>query len=201
MNEQPTVSYRSILPYGAWAEPILGWHKRIREDQRLAHELVRFFQLAAEWLPEHTFERTYFGVQGDSINITIGNVWLACIGAWHGGRACLLVNRAELVNMALAPINGGPTMGFIICPWADVATINDSPTLWPIYAAAASDILHYPVAKQAVPTNKRGKYLLSRLVQTVDPNLEAASDQQLHLPPLRCGRGSGDLPPDARSLR
>jgi|GEM_PF-1984309 len=162
------MSYRSIKPYGVWAESILGWHKRIREDAALGQELVRFFQLAAEWLPKYTYEQALFGVAGDNINIIVGNVWLASMGLWHGGRLCLMVNRPDLNDMPLAAINGGPNFGFKFYPWADVADLNKRADLWLVYAEATEGIWNYPVARQTAAPNKRGRQQLSAVMEIVN---------------------------------
>ncbi len=169
---EPTTPYRSIPPFGQWAEWIVFWRRRIRDNPELANELVRFYQLAFEWLPEPAYSKAWFGAHSNCISLTLGNMWLACIGSWRGGEIELLVDDPALWREPGVPL---PSMeryvplGLAVWPWQRVGYVNLKQSLWRSYARAAEKIWAAPISRNEISIVIQNKRRLPDLLGKTTP--------------------------------
>ncbi len=155
----PKISSTAAL--GDWVERVRQW-KILKVSPELAQEVVRFFQLAFEHLPERTFQNAWFGLHSHCISLNVGNIWLASF--YYKRRIYLLVDDRWHED-AKSTTRYIP-LGWVIypCSWDDLREINQASDIWESYARAAEKIWASPISKLVISKNLRNKQRLSVLL-------------------------------------
>ncbi len=153
-----------MQPRLSWQKHVIDWANKHKASS-MADDFVEFFNRAFQ-VPYALYPKdAWFGAHSTHLSLTIGNIWLAAIGA-SSKRVDLLVDDDPSINgvkFIPAPSTQRYTpLGWLIVEPSDqIGLILQSKAGWKSYERACEKILDAPISRLIIQRNLHRKKTLA----------------------------------------
>ena len=109
----------------------------------------------------------WFGIHDTYASLTLGNMWLACIGTLPQCAYVMVEPTFEMRGMGSIPIRStqryAPLVLLTAKPLTLLSRLNENQRVWDSYARACELILQSPISRNVITRNLHRKARLSEL--------------------------------------